>query len=77
MFKDSKLAPIGEVDHPVVNPKSGEKYSVTFVVVPNKLQCLLGQKTIQKLGFITVNDDKIIAKDENVSQLGDLVEAKT
>lgn len=75
MFNDTIFSPMGETDLTVINPKSGEEHQVTFVVVPNKYNCLLGLKTIQQLGLITVNNEKFIAKVESLSTLGDLGEA--
>ncbi|XP_021367928.1 uncharacterized protein LOC110459805 [Mizuhopecten yessoensis] len=74
MFNDSTLCPEGEATLNVLNPKSGEQHNVSCIVVPNKLQCLLGLQTIRKLGFVTVNQEKFIWKIETTSQPGDLGE---
>ena len=47
---------------------------VKFVVVPNGFTILLGLKTIQELGFITINEECFISQLE-APQLGDLGEA--
>ena len=47
---------------------------VKFVVVPNGFTNLLGLKTIQELGFITINEECFISQLE-APQLGDLGEA--
>lgn len=79
MFNHTAMKPLGEADLNVTNPKTGEEHTVTFVVVSNKLQCLLGLETIQQMYFITVNDDKFIAKIQtdvsSATSLGDLGEA--
>lgn len=54
--------------------KTGEKNEITFVIVPNSFESLLGLKTIQKLE-LTVNQDQFIAKIESSMDLGDLGEA--
>ena len=45
-----------------------------FVVVPNSFQSLLGLKTIQQLGLITVNKERFIDKVEATNTLNDLGE---
>lgn len=55
--------------------KTGEKNEITFVIVPNSFQSLLGLKTIKKLGLITVNQDHLIAKIESSMDCCDFGEA--
>ena len=52
----------------MINPKTGQKYAVKFVVVQEDFHPLLGASAIQKMDLITVNNDNfnIVAK---VSQL--------
>ena len=46
----------------VVNPRTSAKSEVKFVVVPNGFTNLLGLKTIQELGFITINEECFISQ---------------
>lgn len=75
MFNKSSLKPLGK-KHCCSwkNVKTGEKNEITFVIVPNSFESLLGLKTIQKLE-LTVNQDQFIAKIESSMDLGDLGEA--
>lgn len=75
MFNKSSLKPLGETTLSLKNVKTGQKNEITFVIVPNSFQSLLGLKTIQKLGLITVNQDQFIAKIESSMDRGDLGEA--
>lgn len=72
VYDSTPLKTLGEVDLPVTNPKSNEVMNVTFAVVSNKLQSLLG---LQKMNLITVNDEKFISMVDTTSDLGDLGEA--
>lgn len=45
---------------PVSNPKSNKVMHITFAVVCNELQSLLGLQVIQKMNLITVNDEMFI-----------------
>lgn len=75
VYDSTPLKTLGEVDLPVTNPKSNEVMNVTFAVVSNKLQSLLGLQVIQKMNLITVNDEKFISMVDTTSDLGDLGEA--
>ena len=57
-----------------MNPCTSVESEVKFVVVPNGFTNLLGLKTIQKLGFITINEECFISQ-LKAPQLGDLGEA--
>ena len=70
MWNKTKLEPIGEVTLETLNPKTGTTHVVTFTVVPNSLSCLLGIETLKKLGFITLNEQKYVAKIDSNSALG-------
>lgn len=67
IFNKSSLKPLGETTLSLKNVKTGEKNEITFVIVPNSFQSLLG--------LITVNQDQFIAKIESSMDLGDLGEA--
>ncbi|XP_062621337.1 uncharacterized protein K02A2.6-like [Saccostrea cucullata] len=76
VYDSAPLKTLGEVDLPVTNPKTKEVMNMTFAVVSNKLQSLLGLHGIQKMNLITVNEEKFISKvDTSASELGDLGEA--
>ena len=55
----------------VVNLRTSAKSEVKFVVVPNGFTNLLGLKTIQELGFITINEECFISQIK-VPQLGEV-----
>ncbi|XP_064622356.1 uncharacterized protein K02A2.6-like [Lineus longissimus] len=79
MWNGAKVKPKGEATLSLKNVRTGEVQPVDFVVVPNNLSCLLGINTIRKMGLITVNKDRFIAKVETEtteSKLGDLGEAR-
>ena len=74
MWNKTNLKPLGETILRVVNPCTTVESEVKFVVVPNGFTNLLGLKTIQELGFITINEECFISQ-LNAPQLGDLGEA--
>lgn len=74
MWNKTNLKPLGETLLKVMNPRTSVETEVKFVVVPNGFTNLLGLKTIQELGFITINDECFISQIK-VPQLGDLGEA--
>ena len=67
------MKPLGEVDLVTRNKKTGTTQSVKFIVVKNNLMNLLGSKTIQDMGLITVNKENFISS-VKVNNLGDLGE---
>ena len=74
MWNKTNMKPLGETVLMVVNPRTSAKSEVKFVVVPNGFTNLLGLKTIQELGFITINEECFISQIK-APQLGDLEEA--
>ena len=74
MWNKTNLKPLGETVLRVANPRSSVESEVKFIVVPNGFTNLLGLKTIQELGFITINEECFISQ-INAPQLGDLGEA--
>ena len=74
MWNKTNMKPLGETVLMVVNPRTRVKSEVKFVVVPNGFTNLLGLKTIQELGFITINEECFISQIK-APQLGDLGEA--
>ena len=71
MWNKTNLKPLGETILRVANPRTSVQSEVTFIVVPNGFTDLLGLKTIQELGFITINEECFISQ-INAPQLGDL-----
>ena len=51
------MKPLGTTRLKVTNPKTGKKYSIKFVVVPNDLTPLLSARTAQQMELITVHED--------------------
>ena len=45
-----------------VNPRTSAESEVKFVVLPNGFTNLLGLKTIQEFGFITINEEYFISQ---------------
>ena len=74
MWNKTNMKPLGETVLMVVNPCASAKSEVKFVVVPNDFTNLQGLKTIQELGFITINEECFISQIK-APQLGDLGEA--
>lgn len=52
------MKPLGECRVKMINPKTGHKYTVKFVVVQEDFHPLLGEVAIQKMELITINNDK-------------------
>ena len=61
-WKKTNLKPLGETVLRAANPRTNEEFEVKFIVVPNGFTNLPGVKTIQKLGFITLNEECFISK---------------
>ena len=57
-----------------MNSRTGIETEVKFIVVPHGFTNLLGLKTIQDFGFITINKERFISQ-ITTPQLGDLGEA--
>ena len=74
VWNKTNLKRLGETLLKVVNARTGTETEVKFIVVPNGFTNLLGLKTIQELGFITINSECFIAQ-VKTPQLGDLGEA--
>ena len=62
MWNKTNMEPLGERGLMVVNPRTRAKSEVKFVVVPNGFTNLSGLKTIQELGFITINKECFISQ---------------
>ncbi|KAI8733745.1 CAunnamed protein product [Biomphalaria glabrata] len=75
MWNNSKLKNEGTANLIITNPKNKKNYLVTFTVVENHYQCLLGRKTCQSLSLITLNEDRFISQVNTMDcHLGDLGE---
>lgn len=61
MWNKTNLKPLGETILRVASPRTSVQSEVTFIVVPNGFTDLLGLKTIQELGFITINEECFIS----------------
>ena len=79
MWNGAEVKPLGECRVKMINPKTGRKYAVKFVIVKEDFHPLLGTNTIQKMALITVNNEKfkMVAKvsqvDEFISQHSDSI----
>ena len=76
MWNGTKMIPRGEATLQVFNPKTQTSHDVQFTVVRNEFACLLGLDTVKTLRFITINEEKFVAKVETSSDLGDLGEVQ-
>ena len=74
MWNKTNMKPLEKTVLMVVNSRTSAKSEVKFVVVPNGSTNLLGPKTIQELGFITINEECSISQIK-APQLGDLGKA--
>ena len=72
MWNGAELKPLGECRVKMINPKTGQKYAVRFVIVKEDFHPLLWSNAIQKMVLITVNNEKfkLVAK---VSQVDDFI----
>ena len=72
MWNGADVKPLGVCRVKMINPKTGQKYAVKFVIVKEDFHPLLGANAIQKMALITVNDEKfkMVAK---VSQVDDFI----
>jgi hypothetical protein len=61
MWNGSELKPLGTTRLIVRNPKTEKKYSIEFIVVPDTLTPLIGARTAQQMGLITVHEDKFVS----------------
>ena len=79
MWNGAEVKPLGECRVKMINPKTGQKYAVKFVIVKEDFHPLLGANAIQKMALITVNNEKfkMVAKvsqvDEFISQHSDSI----
>ena len=55
-WNNGKITALGTYRHSMRNPKNGKKYSIEFVIVKENFTPILGLRTSEALGFVTVND---------------------
>ena len=61
MWNGTEMKTLGTIRLKVTNPKTGNKYSIEFVVVHDDLPPLLGARTAQQTELITVHDDYFVS----------------
>ncbi|XP_035679983.1 uncharacterized protein K02A2.6-like [Branchiostoma floridae] len=61
MYNNSEIVSEGETDLKMINPKTGKRYVVNFVVIDSDSMPLLGANAIQQIGVVTVHYDRILA----------------
>ena len=61
MWNGTEMKPLGTKRLKVTNPKTGKKYSIEFVVVPDDSTPLLGAGTAQQMELITVHEDYFVS----------------
>ncbi|XP_025116192.1 uncharacterized protein K02A2.6-like [Pomacea canaliculata] len=64
VYNGTSLAPKGKTILTVKNPMTGKSYHVRFLVVEKNLTPLLGKKTSEKMGLITVNYENFESVDK-------------
>ncbi len=60
MYNEEKLKPVGECMITLTNPRNAQKHRCKFLVVNENLTPLLGKKTSEKMGLITINYEEFI-----------------
>ena len=55
VWNGEQVAPTGEADMTVTNPKTGQRFKMKFIVVGNNFSNLLGLKALTKMNLITIN----------------------
>ena len=66
MYNKTEIKTLGKRKLEVRNPKNKRDYTLEFVIVQGSVQPLLGAQALQRMDFITVNKEHILAV--NVSQ---------
>ena len=60
MWNGTEVKPLGTTRLLVRNPKTKRKYSIEFVVLPDNLTPLIGARTAQQMGLITVHTQNFV-----------------
>jgi len=73
MWNKSTVNSLGQTKLNVKNPRTGDEQEITFVIVPDEFECLLGLQTVQKLNLVTINSENFIGKvDRDLGDLGEV-----
>ena len=59
MWNGAEMKPLGEYHVKMINPKTGHKYTVRFVIMKEDFHPILGANAIQKMVLITVTNEKL------------------
>ena len=60
MWNGTEVKPLGTTRLLDRNPKTKKKYSIEFVVVPDNLSPLIGARTAQQMGLVTVHTQSFV-----------------
>ena len=60
MWNATEVKPLGTTRLLVRNPKTKKKYSIEFVALPDNLTPLIGARTAQQMGLITVHTQSFV-----------------
>jgi hypothetical protein len=60
LFDESRIQPLGKCTVQLTNPKNGAKYRGDFIVVDKSMSSLLGARSIQQMGLMTVVEENIL-----------------
>ena len=82
MWNGSTQISMGTVSIDIFNPKTATKHTAQFVIVPGKRTPILGCKTVQDMGLVTmqtkkyecaaVTNDKLKTKEKYISEYHDV-----
>lgn len=75
MYNKTVIIPAGRCSLDVVNPRSQEEFEIEFFVFDHPgAVLLLGSKTVQEMGLIHVNRDKILAVTTGMGKINNMAE---
>jgi len=58
MWNDAVTCPVGKCRLKLVNPRTGKRYSVEFIVCDDDCKPLLGFRASQQMGLVTIQEDQ-------------------
>src|SRR6266516_3134093 len=64
MYDKSELKTVGMITATVINPKTNKQHAVDFYITKNHNDPILGSEACQRLKFLTVNLERILALDD-------------
>jgi len=64
MYDKTELKTVGMITATVINPKTNEQHAVDFYITKNHNDPILGSEACQRLKFLTVNLERILALDD-------------